>query len=115
MKRLITSAVAATALSVALLTSAGVTAASADQGLPDLKAQCHLGGEMFISGVPKGTTQVDYYSGFFGTVTSTKGPRFAAPAYGPPVGAGDWIYAFALDQNGNVLAQNHHVVCKVTD
>ena len=100
---------AATAACLAALGIAGSAPASAAPGT-GLRAQCHLGGEMFVSGAPKQTHHVDYWSGY--TVTSSTGPRFAVPTY-PWLVNGDWVYAFAMASDGTtVLAQNLHVVCK---
>lgn len=102
-------ALAATA-AIGLLGVVGGASASAVEPIPPLKAQCHLGGEMFLTGAPKGTHHVDYWSAY--TVTSSKGPRFAVPTYDWLV-PGDWVYAFAMASDGTtVLAQNLHVVCK---
>lgn len=109
MSRLSKVGVAAMALSIGL---AGVAAGSPAlaETPPPLKAQCHLGGDMFVSAAPKGTHHVDYWSGY--TVTSSKGPRFAYPTYSW-LEPGDWVYAFAMASDGTtVLAQNLHVVCK---
>ena len=101
--------VAAAALAVGLLGMAASTPALAETP-PPLKAQCHLGEDMFVSAAPKGTHHVDYWSGY--TVTSSKGPRFAYPTYAW-LEPGDWVYAFAMASDGTtVLAQNLHVVCK---
>lgn len=95
--------------SVALVGVVGSVPASAKPS-NELRAQCHIGGEMFITGAPKNTHHVDYWSGY--TVTSSQGPRFAAPTY-EWLEEGDWIYAFAMaSDNTTVLAQNLHVVCK---
>ena len=97
------------AVAIAGLALAGAAPASADPSTT-LRAQCHLGGEMFVTGVPKGTHHVDYWSAY--TVSSSQGPRFAVPTYSWLVN-GDWVYAFAMASDGTtVLAQNLHVVCK---
>lgn len=102
-------AVAAAAVALSAAAIAGAGPASADASTL-LRAQCHLGGQMFVTGVPKGTDHVDYWSAY--TVSSSKGPRFAVPTY-EWLQNGDWVYAFAMAADGTtVLAQNLHVVCK---
>ncbi len=109
MKNLTRASVIATAATMGLLSVVGGSPASAEPSTV-LRAQCHLGGQMFVTGAPKGTHHVDYWSGY--TVTSSESPRFAAPVY-PWLENGDWIYAFAMASDGTtVLAQNLHVVCK---
>lgn len=110
MNRLTKRRVAVAATSVALLATAGMTPASAAKAPKSQSAQCILGGEMFISGAPKGTVSVDYYSAGV-TVKGTESPRYAQPTLSF-LQPGDWIYVFALDANNQVLSQNLHVVCK---
>ncbi len=101
--------VLAAAAAIGVLGVVGGTAASAEPSSA-LRAQCHLDGDMFVTGVPKGTHHVDYWSEY--TVSSSVGPRFAVPTY-DWLQPGDWVYAFAMASNGStVLAQNLHVVCK---
>ena len=110
MKSLKKFGITAAAASIGLLGIAVSTTASAVEPIPTLRAQCHLGGQMFVTGVPKGTHHVDYWSSY--TVSSNTGPRFAYPTYDWLVN-GDWVYAFAMaSDNTTVLAQNLHVVCK---
>ncbi len=109
MRNLTKVGVATAAVSVGLLGIGMSTPASAVTP-PPLRAQCHLDGDMFVTGVPKNTHHVDYWSGY--TVTSSTGPRFAYPTY-EWLEPGDWVYAFAMASDGStVLAQNLHVVCK---
>ncbi len=109
MKNVTKFVVAAATASIGLVGVVASTPASA-VNIPMLKAQCHLGGEMFVTGVPKGTDHVDYWSSY--TVSSNKGPRFAHSTY-DWLNPGDWVYAFAMASDGTtVLAQNLHVVCK---
>jgi hypothetical protein len=115
MKRITTAAAAAGAASMALALAIGASTASAAPGAPDktqLKASCVVGETMSVKAAPKGTVQVDYWSGY--TLTSVEKPRYAVPTYGH-IGAGDWVYAFAMDKDGYVLAQNMHVLCTLPE
>lgn len=113
MKSLKKPGIAAAVASIGLLGFVASTPASA--GTLPLKAQCHIGGQMFITGgVPKGTAYVEYTwldPVLGGEPTSNVWPRYAVPTFaGFP--AGGWIYAEAKNSAGDVLATNNHVVCK---